>query len=215
MLIRKAYAEKIERYLKLNYNLLIIGHKGSSKTSTLQYALRNYTNYVYVDCVEAPTAFSVIVELLKQYDIPTIRQSCSFNELVANLSNLIHAKRHLIVVLDNSDQLREKSKTFIILSKFLKHIQLIAISEKDFLNYVDKKLVRRFVFAKIEFVPYSSVEILELLKERYRLDEYMLAAIARESKEDINVAFSIADKFSVLETITPVQFLKTLEELRL
>lgn len=213
MFFRKAYAEKIEQYLKLKYNLLITGPKGSSKTSTLRVVLEDY-NSVYIDCIEA-TAFSLMTEILKHYDIPVIRQACSFNELVANFSNLIQVKRYLVIVLDNADHLREKSKTLLILGKFLKHIQLVLVAEKDFLNYVDKRTIRRFVFAEIEFKPYSSLEILELLKERYRLDEYMLASIVRESMGDINVAFSIADKFSAIGNITPSQFLKTLEELRL
>lgn len=213
MLVRKVYVEKIDHYLRLNCNLLITGPKGSSKTSTLSAVLGDYSS-VYIDCLET-TTFSLLTEILRQYDIPVIRQACSFNELVASFLNLIQAKRHLVIVLDNADQLREKSKTLLILGKFLKYIQLVIIAEKDFLNYIDKKLVRRFVFAKIEFVPYSSLEILELLKERYRFDEYMIASIARESKNDVNVAFSIADKFSTLENITPAQFLKTLEGLRL
>lgn len=71
------------------------------------------------------------------------------------------------------------------------------------------------LYVKIEFKPYTAVEIWELLKEHYNINEYFLTAVARAAHEDIDVAFSLADRISALGNITPVQFLKLMEKLKL
>ncbi len=183
-------------------NLMIIGPPGTGKTVSLRYLLdqlREYTQRVrgvYVNCWEYSTRFSILCRIAEDLGMFVPRRGVSVDEIMRTIGEgyLKNGLNGLIVVLDEFDRLfasfREESQVLYNLTRTTEiqgmNITVVTISNRrDILAYLDERIRSSFYPRVIEFKPYDSIALKDILKERARyafypnvLDEHVIPLCA-------------------------------------
>lgn len=183
----------------------LYGPSGAGKTCIARYTLQQLREEVvdlntqYVNCWEDYSRFKTLYRILdglnKTLDIH--RQSTPKDELLERLRE--YDGPHYVVILDEVDQLQDKSVLYDLYRLSNLTMVLIANREEDVFSTLDERLNSRLQScAKIPFTQYSLSELVTILEDRVRwglepgaIDEDRLALMADYAAGDARVAIGI------------------------
>lgn len=184
---------------------LLYGPSGAGKTCIAQHTIDQLRenvvalNYQYINCWEDYTQFKTLIRLLEgidhAYDIH--RQSTPKDELIERLRDYDGAQ--YVVILDEVDQLQDKSLLYDLYRISGLTMVLIANREEDVFSELDERLNSRLkTCAKIRFGHYSISELVTILEDRVRwglepdaIQTEQLELIADYAAGDARVAIGI------------------------
>ncbi len=186
-------------------NSLLYGPSGAGKTCIAQHTIEQLRenvvalNYQYVNCWEDHSRFKTLYRLLdgieNTFDIH--RQSTPKDELLERLRE--YDGPPYIVILDEVDQLQDKSLLYDLYR--IPHITMVLIAnrEEDVFNTLDNRLNSRLgACPRIRFGQYSISELVTILEDRARwgiesdaINTEQLETIADCAAGDARVAIGI------------------------
>ncbi|MBS3057554.1 MAG: AAA family ATPase [Candidatus Diapherotrites archaeon] len=189
------------------HNVFVHGKTGTGKTVTVKYVMNELQEHtdrakaLYINCFEFSSRSSVLSEVANFIGAVVPRRGLSTDEVYSKL--LESAKRLQftpIIILDEADQLsvqgkEDASKLLYDLLRIIEYekirfgIALISNSQ-DFLAKLDSRVRSSLAEERIEFEPYSPIQLKEILRER---TEFAFLPNALEN-EVINVAAAHAAK---------------------
>ena len=184
---------------------LLHGPSGVGKTCIAQFLVEQLRenvvklNHQYVNCWEDYSRFKTLYRLLDGI-APTVdihRQSTPKDVLLERLRDANDAP--YVIILDEVDQLEDKSLLYDLYR--LPHITMILIAnnEEELLMSIDDRLNSRLCDCeRIHFKPYHENELVAILQDRVRwglmdnfIDRPLLELIAANSSGDARVAIGI------------------------
>ena len=184
---------------------LLHGPSGVGKTCIAQYLIEQLReavvdlNYQYVNCWEDHSRFKTLYRLLDGIS-PTVdihRQSTPKDVLLERLRNTDNTP--YVVVLDEVDQLEDKSLLYDLYR--IQHLTMILISntEEELFASLDDRLNSRLTnCTRIHFRAYHENELISILQDRVRwglkddmIDDSHLELIAANAAGDARVAIGI------------------------
>ena len=186
-------------------NSLLYGPSGAGKTCIAQFTIEQLRenvvglNYQYVNCWEDHTRFKTLYRLLDGIDstFDIHRQSTPKDELLERLRE--YNGPPYVVILDEVDQLQDKSLLYDLYR--IPHITMVLIAnrEEDVFNTLDDRLNSRLgACPRIRFGQYNISELVTILEDRARwglepdaIDTQRLETIADYAAGDARVAISI------------------------
>lgn len=189
------------------HNVFVYGKTGTGKTVTVKYVMNELQEHtdrakaLYINCFEYSTRASVLSEIANFIGAVVPRRGLSTDEVY---SKLLEAVRRLqftpIIILDEADQLavqgkEDASKLLYDLLRMIEYekirfgIALISNSG-EFLAKLDSRVRSSLAEERIEFEPYTPMQLKEILRERA---EFAFLPNALED-EVINVAAAHASK---------------------
>ncbi|ACM58750.1 orc1/cdc6 family replication initiation protein [Halorubrum lacusprofundi ATCC 49239] len=186
-------------------NSLLYGPSGAGKTCIAQFTIEQLRenvvdlNYQYVNCWEDHTRFKTLYRLLdgieSTFDIH--RQSTPKDELLERLR--AYDGPPYVVILDEVDQLQDKSLLYDLYRMRDLTMILIANREEDVFSTLDGRLNSRLEScARIRFGQYDIRELVTILEDRARwglepgaVDEQHLETIADYAAGDARIAIGI------------------------
>jgi len=186
-------------------NSLLYGPSGAGKTCIAQHTIEQLRenvvalNYQYVNCWEDHSRFKTLYRLLdgieNTFDIH--RQSTPKDELLERLRE--YDGPPYVVILDEVDQLQDKSLLYDLYR--IPHITMVLIAnrEEDVFNTLDDRLNSRLgACPRIRFSQYSISELVTILEDRARwgiesdaINTDQLETIADYAAGDARVAIGI------------------------
>ncbi len=186
-------------------NSLLYGPSGAGKTCIAQYTIEQLRenvvdlNYQYVNCWEDHTRFKTLYRLLDGIDstFDIHRQSTPKDELLERLRE--YDGPPYVVILDEVDQLQDKSLLYDLYRMPDVTMVLIANREEDVFSTLDGRLNSRLEScARIKFGQYGIRELVTILEDRARwgiepdaIDTTQLEKIADYAAGDARVAIGI------------------------
>ncbi len=189
------------------HNVFVHGKTGTGKTVTVKYVMNELQEHtdrakaLYINCFEFSSRASVLSEVANFIGAAAPRRGLSTDEIY---SKLLESARRMqftpIIILDEADQLSangkdDASKLLYDLLRIIEYgkirfgLALISNSE-EFLAKLDSRVRSSLAEERIEFEPYSPVQLKEILRERA---EFAFLPNALEN-EVINVAAAHAAK---------------------
>jgi|AntDeeMinimDraft_7_1070377.scaffolds.fasta_scaffold00279_2 orc1/cdc6 family replication initiation protein len=186
-------------------NSLLYGPSGAGKTCIAQFTIEQLRenvvglNYQYVNCWEDHTRFKTLYRLLDGIDstFDIHRQSTPKDELLERLRE--YDGPPYVVILDEVDQLQDKSLLYDLYR--IPHITMVLIAnrEEDVFSTLDDRLNSRLgACPRIRFGQYNISELVTILEDRARwglepdaIDTQRLETIADYAAGDARVAISI------------------------
>jgi len=153
----------------------LYGPSGAGKTCIARYTLEQLREEIvgidtqYVNCWEDYTRFKTLYRLLEGIDhaYNIDRQATPRDELHSRLQNNIDT--HYVVILDEVDQLQDKSLLYDLYRVPDLTMILIANREEDVFGTLDQRIVSRLSgCATIRFNRYSTQELVAILTDRAR-----------------------------------------------
>jgi orc1/cdc6 family replication initiation protein len=184
---------------------LLYGPSGAGKTCIAQHTIEQLRenvvalNYQYVNCWEDHTRFKTLYQLLtgidRAYDIH--RQSTPKDELVERLRE--YDGPPYVVILDEVDQLQDKSLLYDLYRVSNLTMVLIANREEDVFSDLDDRLNSRLkTCARIKFSHYNINQLVTILEDRAQwglkpdaINTERLELIADYAAGDARVAIGI------------------------
>ena len=184
---------------------LLYGPSGAGKTCIAQHTIEQLRenvvalNYQYVNCWEDHTRFKTLYRLLtgidKAFDIH--RQSTPKDELVERLRE--YDGPPYVVILDEVDQLQNKSLLYDLYRVSNLTMVLITNREEDVFTELDDRLNSRLkTCARIKFGQYNIPQLVAILEDRAHwglepdaIDTERLELIADYAAGDARVAIGI------------------------
>jgi orc1/cdc6 family replication initiation protein len=165
---------------------------------------------IHINCRISSTESMILTQVLRSFDPFFREKGTSFEEKVMHLASLLETKRaRMLVVLDEVGySYSSLDKLIYVLLRFHEYtrrenpISLILISSKPVYELFDASIRSIFKKNMLKFPPYSSPELLDILRSRAGLaladraiDEDALALIAdiAASKGDARRAIEILD----------------------
>ncbi len=189
------------------HNVFVYGKTGTGKTVSVKYVMNELQEHtdraksLYINCFEYSSRASVLSEVANFIGAVAPRRGLSTDEIY---SKLLESARRLqftpIIILDEADQLsangkEDASKLLYDLLRMIEYekirfgIALISNSQ-EFLAKLDARVRSSLAEERIEFLPYSPMQLKEILRERA---EFAFLPNALEN-EVINVAAAHAAK---------------------
>jgi orc1/cdc6 family replication initiation protein len=184
---------------------LLLGPSGAGKTCIAKYTLERLRENVldintqYVNCWQDYTRFQVLYRLLDAVDrtVDVHRRSTPKDELLDRLRE--YDGPQFVVILDEVDQLEDKSVLYDLYRMPSITTVLIANREQELFSQLDDRLTSRLqTCVRIAFDKYPLEELVSILGARARwglaedaIDEQELALVADAAAGDARVAISI------------------------
>ena len=184
---------------------LLLGPSGAGKTCIAKYTLERLRENVldintqYVNCWQDYTRFQVLYRLLDAVDrtVDVHRRSTPKDELLDRLRE--YDGPQFVVILDEVDQLEDKSVLYDLYRMPSITTVLIANREQELFSQLDDRLTSRLqTCVRISFDKYPLDELVSILGARARwglaedaIDEQELALVADAAAGDARVAISI------------------------
>ena len=184
---------------------LLHGPSGVGKTCIAQYLIEQLReavvdlNHQYVNCWEDHSRFKTLYRLLDGINqtVDIHRQSTPKDVLIERLRNTDNTP--YVVVLDEVDQLEDKSLLYDLYR--IQHLTMILISntEEELFASLDDRLNSRLTnCTRIQFRAYHETELISILQDRVRwglkddmIDTSHLELIAANAAGDARVAIGI------------------------
>jgi len=163
---------------KSPYNLFILGSPGVGKTAVVKYVFQQLSEYervipIYINCWEYNTRHAVLSKILNELGGIAPRRGIATDEVYERFESQIKKANQIpIISLDEIDQLLIKDGSFLLydLLRCGAKLGIIAISNDPFIGrLLDDRVKSSLANEEIHFKPYTSREILEIVKERMRL----------------------------------------------
>ncbi len=186
-------------------NSLLYGPSGAGKTCIAQYTIEQLRenvvdlNHQYVNCWEDHTRFKTLYTLLEGIDntFDIHRKSTPKDELLDRLRE--YDGPPYVVILDEVDQLQDKSILYDLYRIPSITMVLITNREEDVFSTLDDRLNSRLEScARIRFGQYNIEELVAILEDRARwglepdaIDTQRLEVIADYAAGDARVAIGI------------------------
>lgn len=173
----KYLTEKIERFVKSDYvsSLLIFGPPGIGKTACIKRVIeiveeKFNAKCIYVNCWEQNTEASLFYKLNTELGIFSHRRGVSTQELFERFKIGLKKFNKVCVVLDEIDKLSDLENIFYKLTRVEKRPFLVLISnKKDFLAFLDPRIISSLLLEEIEFKKYSLSELKDIFEERLKI----------------------------------------------
>jgi cell division control protein 6 len=163
------------------HNLFLHGPTGTGKTACIKYVLSQLEEFSdrakthYINCFEYGTRHAVLASIASFIGAVIPRRGTAadevFTQMVEKLKTLNYAP---IVILDEADQLEKSGEHSALLYDILRVIEyqknrigLVLISnDAGFTSRLDERVRSSLSAEVIEFVPYSPVQMKDILRER-------------------------------------------------
>lgn len=214
-----------ELYSKLkamnNYCLFLSGLTGTGKTISVNKALENLKNsiFVYINCSENNTYTSIAKKIFesiknKPYNVAGKNRP----QLAQDLKKLLEVKRikKIIFVFDEIDKLLLKKENhwevFFPLLNYRDFNFILISNDVNILEKLDARIISRFSPEKKFLDIYSADEIFQILKQRAELglarksfDTNILIKIAKFSSEvsgDVRFAIKLLEQTAVITELS-------------
>jgi orc1/cdc6 family replication initiation protein len=183
----------------------LYGPSGAGKTCIAQFTVEQLRenvidlDYQYVNCWEDHSRYKTLYRLLEgvSHTVDIHRQSTPTDVLLERLRE--YDGVHYVAILDEVDQLQDKSVLYDLYRIPNLTMILIANREEDVFSYLDERLNSRLQScARIHFANYSLSELVSILADRARwglapeaLSEEEMELIADHAAGDARAAISI------------------------
>lgn len=177
----KAIAEATKPLLdkKTPNNLFIYGNSGTGKTTSVKHVLgelkeaSSKTVPVYINCWEYKTQTAIYIQILQGIGGTMPRRGLATDEIFNEIkSRMKKESLGTLLVLDELDALlfSKEQEVLYNISRSGAHFGIMGIScDAHLLGRLDPKITSSLRFTELEFRPYSSEQVVEILKERARL----------------------------------------------
>ncbi|WP_224271021.1 Cdc6/Cdc18 family protein [Haloprofundus salinisoli] len=184
---------------------LLLGPSGAGKTCIAQFTVERLRENVldintqYINCWQDYTRFRVLYRILEGIDqtVDIHRRSTPRDELLTRLQE--YDGPHYVVILDEVDQLEDKSVLYDLYRTRKITMILIANREEDLFSMFDERLTSRLHGSvRVEFERYHLDELVVILAARARwglsesaIGNQQLALIADAAAGDARIGISI------------------------
>lgn len=160
-------------------HLLITGASGIGKTAATRRVLMDLDEVeeadniarVYINCWKANTSYKVAVEIAHQLGYP-FTQNMKTNEIFDKIAELLKKKKGLVLVLDEIDKAEDYNFLYLILETIKKLALILITNRKEWGATLDPRIRSRLAPEHLEFRPYTSAEIEDILRERLKYAFY-------------------------------------------
>lgn len=185
----------------LGENTILYGPSGSGKTCMAQYVVEQlretavHLNYQYVNCWEDYSRFKTLYRVLEGIDrtLNVHRQSTPKDELLNRLRE--YDGPPYVIILDEVDQLEDKSVLYELYRTPGLTLVLIANEEASLFDPLEQRLASRLrTITRISFDRYTVDELVSILEDRARwglrenaVTTSQLEAIANDAAGDARV----------------------------
>lgn len=214
-------------------NAFLYGPPGTGKTSVAKYVLRELENSservkcVYVNCWYSETKQAVLFKIASALKLIVARRGISSEELLERIIEALEKKGlGLALVLDEVDALRSEKALYDFVrlpESFGIKMSLVSITNSPlFLERLDPRILSSLMQVEVEFRPYNSDQIKDILAERVKLaffdfpSEEVLDFVACEASArngDVRFALSLLLKAAKIaeerDEILKVEHVKT------
>jgi len=184
-------------------NSFIYGPPGTGKTSMSQYVVDELKAYspvlsVYINCWLYPSRFKILYSILQSLGQIFIHRKGTPTDELLDLLRQKMKNRSCVIVLDEADQLEDDKILYDLVET--PGICIIMIANKETIFYdADPRIRSRLEsMERIEFRPYSTNEILDILKDRaewglvpHVITPVQLNKIAEHSNGDARKAIGV------------------------
>jgi len=157
-------------------NLLVYGPAGVGKTTCVKHVFdrleeETRVKAIYINCWQYDTRSSLLTELLIQLGYPAPRKGKPVDELLSRIREWLDKNRGIAVVLDEFDQLDEKTEVIYDLQLLNEeaehHTGTILVSNRDPASLkLDPRSESRLTMKTLQFTPYSTKELIDILEHR-------------------------------------------------
>ena len=157
-------------------NLLVYGPAGTGKTTCVRHVLDKLEDEtrvkpVYINCWQYNTRPSLLTQLLIELGYPAPRKGKPVDERLSKLREWLDKNRSVAVVLDEFDQLKEKTKAIYDLQlqneEAENNLAVVMISNHHPSQLrLDPRTQSRLNCQALEFTSYNTDQLTEILKQR-------------------------------------------------
>jgi len=174
-------------------NIYIFGASGVGKTTTIRSILRDHFAdvSVYVNCWSNRTSHKIMEEVLRKMGF-MIHGKESTSELIKRFEN---SKRKMIICLDEADHLKDNDMLYVFTRN---SCPVILISNHSYSpTGMDGRVKSSLHLHEIEFRPYQTDEITDILRDRTRsgfanaVSDEMIVEVANSCGGDARAAIQI------------------------
>ena len=170
-------------------HIFLLGPNGTGKTVTIRYILRRLHDYAdfrefYIFGSNTISAYAVLKEIAEESGGLTTNKDIAMHEMRQRVQDMITAaKTPIIIVLDECDYFKPNVFEDVLQALIgddrsdAPHVCVVSIanSVRIISGIQDAKVVSRYIPRHVEFPPYLSGELLEIL--RGRVDAFQPGAI--------------------------------------
>jgi len=182
---------------------LLVGPSGAGKTCIARYSLTKLNEQLldvethYVDCWQHSKQFRALLKILEGVQSThDIHRSTPYDEMLARLEEI---ETPYIIILDEVDQLEDKSLLKELYAIPEVTMVMIANQERDVYHALDERLQSRIrASVTIPFDRYTDDELIQILDDRVTwgldpgvIDDDQLAFIARQADGNARDAINI------------------------
>ena len=193
-------------------NLLVYGPAGTGKTTCVKHVLdkleeETRVKPVYINCWQYNTRPSILTQLLIELGYPAPRKGKPVDERLSKLSEWLDKNRSVAIVLDEFDQLEEKTKAIYDLQLLNQEAEndltIVMVSNQHPTRLqLDPRSQSRLNCQTLEFTSYSADQLTEILEQRVE-QAFRPGSVADEAIETITkqVAENSGDCRNALESL--------------
>ena len=193
-------------------NLLVYGPAGTGKTTCVRHVLDKLEDEtrvkpVYINCWQYNTRPSLLTQLLIELGYPAPRKGKPVDERLSKLREWLDKNRNVAVVLDEFDQLTEKTKAIYDLQlqneEAENDLAIVMVSNQHLSRpRLDPRTQSRLNCQTLEFTSYNTDQLTEILERRVE-QAFRPGTVTDEAIEKIaeTVAENSSDCRKALESL--------------
>jgi archaeal cell division control protein 6 len=159
--------------------VLISGSPGIGKTAATKRVLRDLDEFesdkkvvqVFLNCWKFNTTYKVLCEIAQQVGFP-FTQNLKTNEIINKIRDKIQKADGVVLIFDEIDKADDYDFLYFVLEEIPRRTLIMITNEKNWGAELDSRIKSRLIPESLEFKPYTSKEVFDILKERMKYAFY-------------------------------------------
>ncbi len=152
-------------------NMFIYGKPGVGKTLAAKHVIRELEDktddikVIYVNCWQKNTSYKIAVSICEQIGFRFV-QNKNTTDLFGVIARILNEELSAVFVFDEVDKVVDTDFLYHLLEEIYRNSIILITNYSEWLTNLDERVKSRLTPEQMEFKPYSSQEILSIMKVR-------------------------------------------------